>query len=415
MEYTILFWIIIAILLLDFAIENTLSYLNGKNAGVELPDEVKDIYDSEKYNKQQAYFQVNQKFSRITSVFGTLVTLAMFFLFGFNFVDEIARGFTDSTILVALIFFGIIFFANELISIPFGIYKTFVIEEKFGFNKMSPAIFATDLLKEWVMTAVLGGGLFALLMVIYEQVGDWFWLLGWGLMSAISIFLMMFYSNLIVPLFNKQTPLEAGELRDAIETFCNKAGFKLDNLYVIDGSKRTTKANAYFSGLGAKKRIVLYDTLINTLTTEEIVAVLAHEIGHYKKKHTMKTLILSLINNGVMFFLLSLALGKADSGNPEIALALGSDIPSFHFSMIVFGILFSPISTFIGLGLNTFSRKNEYEADAFAKSFGLAAPLGSALKKLSESTLSNLTPHPYYVFFHYSHPTLLQRLRALNK
>jgi STE24 endopeptidase len=307
------------------------------------------------------------------------------------------------------------FFANELISIPFGIYKTFVIEEKFGFNKMSPAIFATDLLKEWVMTAVLGGGLIALLMVIYEQVGDWFWLLGWGLMSAISIFLMMFYSNLIVPLFNKQTPLEAGELRDAIETFCNKAGFKLDNLYVIDGSKRTTKANAYFSGLGAKKRIVLYDTLINTLTTEEIVAVLAHEIGHYKKKHTMKTLIFSLINNGVMFFLLSLALGKADSGNPEIALALGSDIPSFHFSMIVFGILFSPISTFIGLGLNTFSRKNEYEADAFAKSFGLATPLGSALKKLSESTLSNLTPHPYYVFFHYSHPTLLQRLRALNK
>lgn len=415
MEYTFLFWIIIAILLLDFAIENTLSYLNGKNAGVELPDEVKDIYDSEKYNKQQAYFQVNQKFSRITSVFGTLVTLAMFFLFGFNFVDEIARGFTDSTILVALIFFGIIFFANELISIPFGIYKTFVIEEKFGFNKMTPAIFATDLLKEWVMTAVLGGGLIALLMVIYEQVGDWFWLLGWGLMSAISIFLMMFYSNLIVPLFNKQTPLEAGELRDAIEAFCNKAGFKLDNLYVIDGSKRTTKANAYFTGLGAKKRIVLYDTLINTLTTEEIVAVLAHEIGHYKKKHTMKTLIFSLINNGVMFYLLSLALGNADTGNPEIALALGSDIPSFHFSMIVFGILFSPISTFIGLGLNTFSRKNEYEADAFAKSFGLAAPLGNALKKLSESTLSNLTPHPYYVFFHYSHPTLLQRLRALNK
>lgn len=415
MEYTILFWIIIAILLLDFAIETILGYLNGKNAGMELPDEVKDIYDSEKYNKQQAYFQANQKFGRITSIFGTLVTLAMFFLFGFNFADEIARGVTENTILVALIFFGIIFFANELISIPFGIYKTFVIEENFGFNKMTPKIFITDILKEWVMTAILGGGIIALLMVIYEHVGDYFWILGWGLMSAISIFLMMFYSNLIVPMFNKQTPLEAGELRDAIESFCNKAGFKLDNLYVIDGSKRTTKANAYFSGLGAKKRIVLYDTLINTLTTEEIVAVLAHEIGHYKKKHTMKTLIFSLINNGIIFFLLSFALGNADTGNPEIATALGSNIPSFHFGLIVFGILFSPISTFIGLGLNTFSRKNEYEADAFAKSFGLAAPLGCALKKLSESTLSNLTPHPYYVFFHYSHPTLLQRLRALNK
>jgi len=229
-------------------------------------------------------------------------------------------------------------------------------------------------------------------------------------MAGISIFMMMFYSNLIVPLFNKQTPLEAGELRDAIEAFCEKAGFKLDNLYVIDGSKRTTKANAYFSGLGRKKRIVLFDTLISSLTTEEIVAVLAHEIGHYKKKHTRAMLFFSLVNSGVLFYILSLVLG-----NREFAEALGSNQPSFHLSVVVFGVLYTPVSTLLGLGINKLSRKNEYQADHFAKSFGLAQPLGEALKKLSVTSLSNLNPHPAYVFWHYSHPTLLQRLQMLKK
>jgi len=262
------------------------------------------------------------------------------------------------------------------------------------------------------MTAILGGGLLSLLILIYEWAGDSFWILGWALVAFISIFMMMFYSNLIVPLFNKQTPLEEGELRTAIEAFCQKVGYRLSNLYVIDGSKRTTKANAYFTGLGTKKRIVLYDTLMSTLTTEEIVAVLAHEIGHYKRKHTKKMLMISLLNTAVIFYLLSLVLGAYSQPFAE---ALGSDNHSFHLSLIVFGILYTPISTLLSVGINVFSRKNEYEADNFAKEQGLAEPLISALRKLSESTLSNLTPHPAYVFFHYSHPTLLQRIRNLKK
>ena len=411
--YTILFWIIIAILVLDFTLEKILDYLNRKNVSLQLPDEVKNIYNADEYKKQQEYFLTNQRFGTISGTFSFIVMMLMFFLFGFAFVDNIAREMVGNPLLVipiALIFFGILYFANEIISMPFEIYHTFVIEQRFGFNKMTPGLFATDTLKSWAMSVVLGGGLIALLMVIYKWADDYFWLLGWGVMAFISIFMMMFYSNLIVPLFNKQTPLEAGELRDAIEDFCQKAGFKLDNLFVIDGSKRTTKANAYFSGLGSKKRIVLYDTLISSLSTEEIVAVLAHEIGHYKKKHTRTMLFLSLINTGILFYILSLVLG-----NSAFAEALGSNIPSFQLSIIVFGVLYTPISTLLSIGINILSRKNEYQADNFAKSFGLAQPLSDALKKLSVTSLSNLNPHPAYVFFHYSHPTLLQRLQNLGK
>lgn len=410
--YTTLFFVIIAILVLDFALESVLDYLNAKNASVTLPEEVSDIYDAEKYKKQQEYFKANEKFGLVSGVFGFVVMMLMFFLFGFAFVDNLARSWVEGAIWVALVFFGILYYANDIISMPFDLYKTFVIEEKFGFNKMTKGLFVKDTLKGWLMTAVLGGGLLSLLILIYEWAGEYFWIMGWALMAFISIFMMMFYSNLIVPLFNKQTPLEEGELRTAIESFCQKVGFQLDNLFVIDGSKRTTKANAYFSGLGAKKRIVLYDTLISTLTTEEIVAVLAHEIGHYKKKHTMKMLFVSLINSGVIFYLLSLVLGQYSQSFAE---ALGSNQRSFHLSLIVFGVLYTPVSTLLGIALNVMSRKNEYEADGFAKEHGLAEPLAGALRKLSETSLSNLTPHPAYVFFHYSHPTLLQRLRSLNK
>ena len=335
--YTSLFFVIIAILVLDFALETILDYLNGKNASVTLPDEVKDLYDAEKYKKQQEYFVANEKFGLVTGLFGFVVMMLMFFLFGFAFVDNLARSWVEGSILVALVFFGILYYANEIISMPFSLYKTFVIEEKFGFNKMTKGLFAMDTLKGWLMTAILGGGLLSLLILIYEWAGDSFWILGWALVAFISIFMMMFYSNLIVPLFNKQTPLEEGELRTAIEAFCQKVGYRLSNLYVIDGSKRTTKANAYFTGLGAKKRIVLYDTLMSTLTTEEIVAVLAHEIGHYKRKHTKKMLMISLLNTAVIFYLLSLVLGAYSQPFAE---ALGSDNHSFHLSLIVFGILY---------------------------------------------------------------------------
>lgn len=413
--YTALFWIIIVILVCDFVLETVLDYLNGKQVSDKLPDEVSDIYDAEKYKKQQAYFKANQKFGSVVDIFSFVVMMLMFFLFGFAFVDNLVRGMVTHSMLISLLFFAILYFANELISLPFGIYKTFKIEEQFGFNKMTPGLFAMDNVKGWLMSIVLGGGIISLIMLFYEKTGTNFWLIAWGLMALVNIFTLMFYSNLIVPLFNKQTPLEPGELRTEIEKFCQKVGYQLENLYVIDGSKRSTKANAYFTGLGAKKRIVLYDTLMDTLTTEEIVAVLAHEIGHYKHKHTRVMLILSLLNIGLMLYLLSLALGSPEEGNLYIAQALGSNIPSFHFGVIVFGVLYTPISFLLNIGINIISRKNEYQADTFAKENGLGDALGEALKKLSVSSLSNLNPHPAYVFFHYSHPTLLQRLNNLKK
>ena len=411
--YTTLFWIIIAILVLDFALEWYLDYLNNSQVSEALPDEVKDLYDAEAYKKQQQYFLANKKFGMVSGLFSFVVMMLMFFLFGFAFVDNIARGFSENSIVIALIFFGILYFANEVLNIPFGIYHTFKIEERFGFNKMTPALFAADTVKGWLLTVLLGGGILALLMLIYNETGAYFWLIAWAVMSGISIFMLMFYSNLIVPLFNKQTPLEDGELRTAIQEFCKKVDFGLDDLYVIDGSKRSTKANAYFTGLGSKKRIVLYDTLMNTLNTEEIVAVLAHEIGHYKHKHTLLMLLISILNTGFMLFLLSLALGTPETGNVHLAEALGSQYPSFHLGVIVFGILYTPISTLLGVGLNVISRRNEFQADSFAKENGLGEELGEALKKLSVSTLSNLNPHKAYVFFHYSHPTLIQRIRNL--
>lgn len=412
--YTILFWCIIAILVLNFAVDAILDHLNVKYADVNLPKEVEGIYDAEKYKKQQEYFKTNNRFGAVSDIFNFIVIMLMFFFFGFAFVDNIARDCTDNWMLISLIFFGILYFANEIISIPFEWYQTFTIEERFGFNKMTPKIFCLDLVKEWLMTIILGGSIAALLMLFYQYTGKYFWIIAWVVVAIINIFMMMFYSSLILPLFNKQTPLPEGELRTEIEKFCAKVGYQIENLYVMDGSKRSTKANAFFTGLGAKKRIILYDTLVNTLSTEEIVAVLAHEIGHYKHKHTRAMLAISLANMAVMFFLLSLILGTPEEGNLYVAQALGSENPSFHFGVLVFGILYTPISTILSIGLNCLSRHNEYQADSFARDNGLAEPLANALKKLSISSLSNLTPHPAYVFVNYSHPTLLQRLENLK-
>jgi STE24 endopeptidase len=301
-------------------------------------------------------------------------------------------------------------FASDILNTPFSIYDTFVIEEKFGFNKTTPKIYVLDKIKGWLLSAIIGGGILALIVWFYETVGELFWVYTWIAISAFMIFMSMFYSSLIVPLFNKQTPLEEGELKDEIQGFSSKVGFKLQNIFVIDGSKRSTKANAYFSGLGAKKRIVLFDTLIKDLSVREIVAVLAHEIGHYKKKHTLISIVISILQTGITLYILSLFIN-----NPELSKSLGSDIPSFHLGLIAFGVMYSPVSTIIGLAMNIFSRKNEYQADKFADDNFDGEELISSLKKLSRNNLSNLTPHPAYVFFHYSHPTLLQRIRAIRK
>lgn len=408
--YNTVFWIIIALIVLDFLFEKYLDYLNTTKWSNKLPEELVGIYDAKKYAKQQKYERTNHRFGTVTDSLNIMLILCMFVFFGFALVDQWAWNITTQGILAALVFFGILMFASDIIHVPFSIYSTFVIEEKFGFNKTTPKTFILDKIKGWLVGGVIGGGILALIIFIYQISGELFWVYAWIAVGGFSIFMAMFYSNLIVPLFNKQTPLEEGELRNAIQKYADEVSFKLDNIYVIDGSKRSTKSNAYFTGLGSKKRIVLYDTLIKELEIEELVAVLAHEVGHNKKKHVVQGLLLSLVQTGFVLFLFSLFVD-----NKMISQALGVTTPNFHIGMVAFGILYSPVSFVLGIAMNVLSRKNEYQADRFAAQTYSAERLGSALKKLSVSNLSNLTPHKTYVFFHYSHPTLLQRLKHLKK
>lgn len=409
MNPQILFYIIIGILLLEFLIDKYIDYLNAKQFNDPIPEELKDVYNKEEYVKSQAYKKENYQFSLITSSFTLLLTLGFFLFKGFAWMDDFARSFSDNEISIALIFFGVIMIASDMLNTPFSYYQTFVIEEKYGFNKTSKRLFLIDKIKGWLLSAIIGGGILAIIIWFYEKTGDLFWLYTWIFIGVFTVFMTMFYSSLIVPLFNKQTPLEDGELKEAIYDFSNKAGFTLNNIYVIDGSKRSTKANAYFSGFGAKKRIVLYDTLINDLSTNEIVAVLAHEIGHYQKKHVLINMLASLILTGFTLYIFSLLIN-----NTILSEALSVSLPSFHIGLITFGILYSPISELTGILMNFMSRKFEYQADNFAKSSYNGDDLISSLKKLSKNSLSNLTPHKANVFLHYSHPTLLQRIKNLS-
>ena len=403
------FIIILVILTVDFVSERILSALNVKSSKKPIPDLLSGIYDQDKYQKQQSYFRANTRFGLLTSTVSFLVIILMIVFGGFGWLDGIVQRWTANPILVSLIFFGILFLANDIFSTPFEIYDIFVIEERFGFNKTTPKTFILDKLKGYALTAVLGGGIIALVMWFYQLNPQYFWLIAWACVTSVSLFISLFYSELIVPLFNKQTPLEAGELRDAIEKFSKKAGFELKNIFVIDGSKRSTKANAYFTGFWKKKRIVLYDTLINDLDTAEIVAVLAHEAGHSKYKHTLRNILINLPYTLLVFFLLGLIL-RSD----VLAQALGGKEASFHLNILAFGVLYSPVSMMLGLAMNVLSRKHEYQADGYVKENKMGEQLISALKKISSKSLSNLTPHPAYVFVNYSHPTLLQRVEKLT-
>ena len=409
MTPTLVFYIIIAFIVISFAVDQFLDWLNAKHFDDPIPKELADVYDAETYRKSQEYKKVNAKFSTLTSSFMLVVTLLFFFLDGFAFVDQIARSISDNEIIVGLIFFGIIMLGSDILTTPFSYYKTFVIEERFGFNKSTPKLFIADKLKGWLMTIIVGGGLLALIIWFYQISGNLFWVYAWVVFAVFALVMNMFYAKLIVPLFNKQTPLEDGSLRDKIEKYAATVGFKLNNIFVIDGSKRSTKANAYFSGFGSEKRITLYDTLINDLDEEEIVAVLAHEVGHYKKNHIIINLISSIILTGFTLWLLGMFISNA-----VFSEALGVDEPSFHIGLIAFGILYSPISGITGFLMSVLSRKFEYQADNFAKNTYAGDPLITSLKKLSRNNLSNLTPHPLYVKLHYSHPTLLQRYRNLK-
>lgn len=404
-----IFTVIIVIPVAGFLLERYLEHLNSRMWSDKLPEKLKGICPEEEYQKSQLYNRDNRKLSFWSSLFNLALILVMIIAGGFALVDNAARSISLNMVIIALIFFAIIGFASDILNIPFSWYDTFVIEKKYGFNTMKIRTFITDHLKSWLLAVIIGGPVLGLITWFFYKTGSLFWLYAWGLITVFSVFMNFFYSELIVPLFNKQTPLDEGSLRQKIEEFAGKTGFRLKNIYIIDGSRRSTKSNAYFSGFGPKKRIVLYDTLLKELSEEEIVAVLGHEIGHFKKHHVLLMMLSSFIITGLMLFLFSLV-----ANHPGLSRALKSDEPSFHLGLIVFGILYSPLSLIIGLVSNVFSRRHEFSADRFVKENYNPEYLAGALKKLSVKNLSNMLPHPAYVFFHYSHPPLLQRLEKLE-
>lgn len=409
MQSSSLFYFFIFILIFNFIVDKVLHTLNEGYFDKKIPEKLNDIYDEDTYKKSQAYKKMSAKLSNFSSLISTILILFFLLIDGFTYLDSFARSISEQPILITLIFFGIIMIGSEIISTPISYYNTFVIEEKFGFNKTTKQIFWVDKIKGLLMSVLLGGAILSLISWFYLLTENNFWIYSWILVTAFSLFLNMFYAKLIVPLFNKQTPLENGVLKSAIESYGKKVGFTIHNIFIIDGSKRSTKANAYFSGFGSQKRITLYDTLINDLDTDEIVAVLAHEVGHYKKNHIIYNMITSILLSGLTLYMLSFFINS-----PILSNALGVSTPSFHIGLVAFGILYTPISEITGLCINFMSRKFEYQADNYAKETFHKNALITSLKKLSKNSLSNLTPHPAYVFAHYSHPTLLNRIKNLE-
>ena len=413
------FLIIIGLVIFNYLFSNILDYLNHKNWKDEIPSELKDFYDKKKYKQAKQYAISKNKIGLLSSTTSFLLVVSFLVFNGYGYIDQLVNSFSlnlflpfeiNNSFIESGIFFLILFTLNLIISIPFSYYNTFVIEENFGFNKTSKSTFFFDIIKSSMLSILIGGFLLFLALYLFDSLNDGFWLYLWIGLSLLMVFINMFYADLIVPIFNKLTPLENGELRKKIENYSKQVGYLLKNIYVIDGSKRSTKANAFFSGLGPRKTIALYDTLIEKHSENELVAVLAHEVGHFKKKHVFSGLLMSVIQIGVMTFFFELCLKL-----PEISQALGGSSVSFHLGLIGFTIIFSPISMMSGILMNYISRKNEFEADSYAKETYNGDDLSLALKKLSVDSLSNIYPHPLYVFFHYSHPPLIKRLRALNK
>lgn len=405
----ILFWAIIIFIISEFLWSRWLDYLNNLSWNNRLPEKVANLYDAEKYEKAKNYDQEKYKISLISSLLSVAFTLLFLLLGGFAFLDNFIRQYTQHEIWLSLLFFGSMMFFSYIISLPFSIYSTFVIEEKYGFNKTTPKLFVLDTIKSTLLMVIIGGALLSLIVWLQSVSGKYFWLMAWGTVSAFSIFMAMFYTSFLLPLFNKLTPLEDGELKDSIIDYSKKVDFPVSNIMVMDGSRRSSKANAFFSGLGPKKSIVLFDTLVNEMTKDEIIAVLAHEVGHYKHKHIYKSIVISLCSTGIIFFLFGQIMNSQ-----LLADVLGTQ-KSFHIALVVFSMLYSPISLITTPLMNLFSRKNEYEADAYARDTYSGEHLSSGLKKMSINHLSNLQPHPWYVFFHYSHPPLLARMEALEK
>lgn len=399
----------LGILIASFLFDAFLNRLNLKHSEKPIDAKFSFLYDDEKRKSALDYQRVNYKANLIADLISTAITILMLALGGFGWIDEFIRGYLTNEILVGLGFIATVGFLGSLISLPFTIYSTFVIEAKFGFNKTTVKTFITDKIKGTIIGALFGAPLFSAIVWIYLQLGSYFWVATWLLMTAFSLFSFAFGTTLILPRFNKLSPLEEGELRTAILDYCNSQGYEVGRLFVMDGSKRSTKANAFFAGLGKSKTIVLYDTLIEKLTVDEVVAVLAHEVGHYKRKHTLAMFVSSILQTLAITSLLGWMLNY-----PEVSQALGAQVPSFHMAATTFFLLFTPISMILGLANMAISRRNEFDADEYSTSTYPKGVMGSALGKISTDALANLNPHPLYVKVHYTHPPIIERLKALQ-
>jgi STE24 endopeptidase len=403
--------IILVIIVGDYLLDIVVDMLNVKHIKTDLPGEFEGYYDAAKYKKSQNYLKENTRFGIIVDSITTPITVAFILIGGFNYIDQIARGFQFSAIPTGLIFAGILILASQILSIPFSIYGTFVIEEKYGFNRTTVKTFIMDILKSWLLTVIIGGIIFSVILWFFDKTGNMAWIYCWIAVVIFQIVLTFFAPIIIMPLFNKFFPLEDGELKTTIENYAKSHNFKLKGVFKMDASKRSTKSNAFFTGFGKFRRIVLFDTLIKKHTVDELVSILAHEMGHYKKKHILKSIIISIITTGLMFFILSLFIN-----NEGLFQAFKMQNTSIYASLFFFAFLYTPINMFISILSNILSRKHEYEADAYAATtYGKYESMISALKKLTVDNLSNLTPHPLKVFLSYSHPPVLERIQSLRK
>ncbi len=403
--------IILVALVLEFALNFVADYLNLKSLQPELPKEFKDLYDEERYLRSQDYLKVNTRFGWVTATVNLVLLLVFWFARGFDTLDAWVRTWELSPVSAGVVYIGILSMLAAAVSLPFSAYATFMIEERFGFNQTTWSTFIKDTIKGFLLSVALGVPLLAGVLAFFEFSGKTAWLYCWGAVTLYMLVVQFVAPAWIMPLFNRFTVLQEGELRQAILNYARSIRFPLDNIFVMDGSRRSSKSNAFFTGFGRYKRIVLFDTLIDRHSTEELVAVLAHEMGHFKKKHILKSILIGVIQTGFMFFLLSIVLSY-----PGIFKAFYIDIPAVYTGLVVFALLYSPLDLVSGLFLKVLSRKNEYEADRFAvETTEDPQAMAEALKKLTVHHLSHLNPHRFYVMLHYSHPPVLERIRAITR
>ncbi|MCE9614001.1 MAG: M48 family metallopeptidase [Lentisphaerae bacterium] len=405
-------WLIVVLvaLLLRLAVTLLADVLNLRRAHGGLPAALRASFDEATYSRSQAYLRANTRFGMVEDLALTGVLIAFILLGGFGAVDHWARSLGWPPLATGLAFTGALVLASRLLGLPFSIYDTFVVEQRFGFNRTTPRTFALDMAKGLLLLTLIGGPVYAAVIWLFDSAGPAAWLWVWATITTFQILLIFLAPYVIMPLFNTYTPLPEGDLRAAIEAYARAQRFTMQGIYTMDGSRRSSKTNAFFTGFGRSRRIVLFDTLIARHTVPELVAVLAHEMGHFKKRHILQAIARSIALTGCTLFLLSRCIGNAG-----LAAAFGVDTPSTYTSLVFFGFLYTPISMAVSLLEQAISRRHEYEADAYAAhTTGSAAPLVSALKTLSTDNLSNLTPHPFKVLVSYSHPPLLERIRALE-